>query len=132
MGHYHKQAEESIVVSNFSSFVEPFLFHLIKYVKSCYLGLIAAPGICPFPRSRFRYRKKKCKIMVLSTKPRFHHLLAATETQHQVESRLLLDVVVAQGPSILELLAGEDETLLIRGNALLILDLALDIVDGIR
>jgi len=56
---------------------------------------------------------------------------ATTETEDQVESRLLLDVVVGQGAAILELLAGEDETLLVRRNALLVLDLALHIVDGV-
>ena len=44
---------------------------------------------------------------------------------------LLLDVVVAEGTAILELLSGKDQALLIRGNALLILDLGLDIVDGV-
>jgi len=48
-----------------------------------------------------------------------------------VESGLLLDVVVGQGTAILELLAGEDQALLIRWDALLILDLALDVVDGV-
>lgn len=43
----------------------------------------------------------------------------------------LLDVVVAQGAAILELLSGEDQTLLVRGNALLVLDLGLDVVDGV-
>ena len=43
----------------------------------------------------------------------------------------LLDVVVAEGAAILELLAGEDETLLVWGDALLVLDLALHIVDGV-
>lgn len=37
--------------------------------------------------------------------------------EDQVKSRLLLDVIVAQSPAILELLAGEDKTLLVRGNA---------------
>ena len=59
-------------------------------------------------------------------------LLATTETEHQVESGLLLDVVVCQGAAILQLLAGEDETLLVRGDALLVLDLRLHIVDGVR
>ena len=59
-------------------------------------------------------------------------LLATTETEHQVESGLLLDVVVCQGAAILKLLASEDETLLVRGDALLILDLRLHIVDGVR
>lgn len=49
-----------------------------------------------------------------------------------MKGRLLLDVVVGQGTAILELLASEDQTLLIRGNTLLVLDLRLDIVDGVR
>jgi hypothetical protein len=44
-----------------------------------------------------------------------------------VKGRLLLDVVVRKGAAVLELLAGEDETLLIRGNSLLVLDLGLDL-----
>ncbi|KAG2308313.1 hypothetical protein Bca52824_028061 [Brassica carinata] len=43
-------------------------------------------------------------------------LLGATaETEDEVESRLLLDVVVGEGASVLELLPGEDEPLLVRG-----------------
>jgi hypothetical protein len=44
-----------------------------------------------------------------------------------VEGRLLLDVVVRKGAAVLELLAGEDETLLVRGDTLLVLDLGLDL-----
>jgi len=44
----------------------------------------------------------------------------------------LLDVVVGQSAAILELLSGEDQTLLVWWNALLVLDLGLDIVDGVR
>ena len=47
----------------------------------------------------------------------------ATESEDQVEGGLLLDVVVRKSAAILELLAGEDQTLLIGGNALLVLDL---------
>jgi hypothetical protein len=36
--------------------------------------------------------------------------------EHQVKSGFLLDVVVAQSATVLELLTSEDETLLIRGN----------------
>jgi len=54
-----------------------------------------------------------------------------TQEQDQVEGRLLLDVVVAQGAAILELLTSEDQSLLVRGNALLVLDLGLDVVDGV-
>ena len=49
-----------------------------------------------------------------------------------MKGRLLLDVVVRQRTPVLELLAREDETLLVRGNALLVLDLRLDIIDRIR
>ncbi len=49
-----------------------------------------------------------------------------------MEGGLLLDVVVREGAAILELLASEDQTLLVRRDALLVLNLALDIVDGIR
>ncbi len=49
-----------------------------------------------------------------------------------MESRFLLDVVVGESTAILKLLAGEDQTLLIWGNALLVLDLGLDVVDGVR
>ena len=48
-----------------------------------------------------------------------------------MEGALLLDVVVSEGSTVLELLAGEDETLLVGRNALLVLDLLLDVVDGI-
>ena len=66
-----------------------------------------------------------------------------------MEGGLLLDVVVGESAAILELLAGEDETLLVGGNAaevrqqpvipsplktsspLLVLDLGLDVVNGV-
>jgi len=54
------------------------------------------------------------------------------QAEHQVEGALLLDVVVRKSAAILQLLASEDEPLLVRGNALLVLDLGLDIVDGVR
>ena len=49
-----------------------------------------------------------------------------------MESRFLLDVVVAESAAVLELLASEDEPLLVWGDALLVLDLGLDILDGVR
>ena len=44
---------------------------------------------------------------------------------------LLLDVVVRQGATILQLLASEDQALLVRRDAFLVLDLLLHVVDGI-
>jgi len=58
-------------------------------------------------------------------------LSSAPQPQHEVKGALLLDIVVAKCPSILELLSGEDKTLLIRGDSLLVLDFLLDIVDGV-
>ena len=55
-----------------------------------------------------------------------------TEAEHQVEGGLLLDVVIGKSAAVLELLASEDESLLIGRDALLILDLSLDVVDGVR
>jgi len=49
-----------------------------------------------------------------------------------MESGLLLDVVVRKGATVLELLACEDQALLIRWNSFLVLDLALDVVDSVR
>ena len=76
-------------------------------------------------------------------------LHSTAEAEDQVEGRLLLDVtaeisetcstpaggrdlLVAQGATIFELLAGEDQTLLVGRDALLVLDLGLDIVNSVR
>ena len=48
-----------------------------------------------------------------------------------MEGGLLLNVVVGEGSAILKLFASEDQALLVGRNAFLVLDLALDIVDGI-
>merc|ERR1719419_172900 len=59
-------------------------------------------------------------------------LLAATpEPEDQVKGRLLLNVVIRQGPPVLQLLAGKDQPLLVRGDSLLVLDLGLDILDRV-
>lgn len=58
-------------------------------------------------------------------------LHTATKTENKVKSRLLLDVIIGKSATVLKLFAGEDQALLIRRNSLLILNLGLDIVDGI-
>ena len=55
-----------------------------------------------------------------------------TQAKDQMESGLLLDVVVRQSSAVLELLSGEDQTLLIRGDSFLVLNLGLDVIDGVR
>ena len=59
-------------------------------------------------------------------------LHATTEAEDQVKSGLLLNVVVRKGAAVLQLLSSKDQTLLIRGNTFLILNLSLDVVNGIR
>merc|ERR1712179_548976 len=59
-------------------------------------------------------------------------LLASTKTKDKVKGRFLLDVVVRKGTAIFKLFASKDQSLLIWGNALLVLDLGLDIFNGVR
>ena len=59
-------------------------------------------------------------------------LHASTKTENQVQGRFLLDVVVRQSAAILQLLSSEDQALLIWRDAFLVLDLGLDVVDGVR
>jgi hypothetical protein len=46
-----------------------------------------------------------------------------SQSQDQVQSRLLLDVVVGQSSAIFELLSGENQSLLVRGDSFLVLNL---------
>ena len=59
-------------------------------------------------------------------------LVATAQAQHQVQRRLLLDVVVGQRAPVLELLSGENQTLLIRRDAFFVLDLGLDVLNRVR
>ena len=58
-------------------------------------------------------------------------LHTATETEHKVKGGFLLNVVVAESTAVFQLLSGEDETLLVWWDALLVLDLCLDVLDGV-
>ena len=49
-----------------------------------------------------------------------------------MKGRFFLNVVVREGSAILELLAGEDESLLIGWDSLLVLNLGFNVFDGIR
>jgi len=48
-----------------------------------------------------------------------------------MEGRFLLDVIILESSAVLELLTGEDKSLLIWGNSFLVLDLGLHVLDGI-
>lgn len=49
-----------------------------------------------------------------------------------MQRRLLLDIIICERATILELLAGKNEALLIRRNTLFILNLLLHVIDRIR
>merc|ERR1711962_858340 len=49
-----------------------------------------------------------------------------------MESGLLLDVVVRESPSILQLFTSKDQSLLVWRDALLVLDLGLDVLNSVR
>ena len=49
------------------------------------------------------------------------NLVSSSQSEHKMESALLLDVVVREGPAVLQLLPCEDEPLLVWGDALLVL-----------
>ena len=49
----------------------------------------------------------------------------SSKSEDEMEGGLLLDVVVGEGAAVIELLTREDQSLLIRGDALFVLDLGL-------
>jgi hypothetical protein len=73
----------------------------------------------------------KLKTHGLSRQSLDEDLHTSTETEDEMESRFLLNVVITQSTSVLELLSGEDESLLIWGNPLFVLNLGLDVIDSV-
>merc|ERR550519_2492423 len=59
-------------------------------------------------------------------------LHSSPESEDQMKSGLFLDVVIRQGPAIFELFSSKDQSLLVWGDSLFILDLSLDIFNGVR
>jgi len=58
-------------------------------------------------------------------------LSTSPQSEDQMKGRLLLDVVVGQSTTILELLTSKDQPLLIWRNSLLVLNLGLHILDRV-
>merc|ERR1711881_33252 len=77
------------------------------------------------------------KVFFVSGYPRYmwggpaDDLASPAQAQHQVQRALLLDVVVRERAAVLELLAREDEALLVGRDALLVLDLRLHVLDRV-
>jgi len=79
-----------------------------------------------------RVRRLDVKSDGLASESLDEDLHTTSESEDEMESRLLLDVVVGESSSILELLSGENETLLIGRDTFLVLDLGLNVFDGVR
>lgn len=58
-------------------------------------------------------------------------LHSTAESEDQVQSGLLLDVIVREGSTVVELLSTEDYTLLINGDTFLVLNLSLNALNGV-
>ena len=67
----------------------------------------------------------------LSSESLDEDLHTTSESEDEMESGFLLDVVVGEGTSILELLTGEDKSLLIGWDTFLVLDLGLDVLNSV-
>ena len=68
----------------------------------------------------------------LSSQSLYENLHSTSKSEDKMESRFLLDVIVGEGSAIFELLSGEDKTLLVGWDALLVLNLGLDVVNSVR
>merc|ERR1712124_228286 len=67
----------------------------------------------------------------LTSKRLYKDLHTSTKTQDQMQRRFLLDVIIRKCAAVLELLSCKDQTLLIRWDALFVLDLGLDVVNSV-
>merc|ERR1712018_119456 len=59
-------------------------------------------------------------------------LHTSSQSENQMQGTFLLDIVIREGSSIFQLLSSEDQSLLIWRNSFLVLDLGLDILNGVR
>merc|ERR1719367_1769063 len=55
-----------------------------------------------------------------------------SQSKNKMESAFLLDVIIGQCSSIFKLLSSEDQSLLVWRNSFLVLDLGLDVFNGVR
>ena len=68
-----------------------------------------------------------CGVILLLT-----FLGTTTKSQYQMKGRFLLNIIITESSTIFQLFAGEDQSLLIWWDFLLILDFGLHILDRIR
>jgi hypothetical protein len=73
-------------------------------------------------RIETRQNPSKTKNQFGSRSKRSIGSVSSSESKDEVESALLLNIVVRESASVLKLLAGENQTLLVRRDALLVLN----------
>merc|ERR1712213_269590 len=79
-----------------------------------------------------RVRRLNLKGDGLSSQGLDEDLHTSSQSENKMESALLLDVIIRKSSSILELLSSKDQSLLVWRNSFLVLDLGLDILNGVR
>ena len=67
----------------------------------------------------------------LSSKSLDEDLHTSSKSENEMESWLFLNVVIGEGSAVLELLSGEDESLLIWWDTFFVLDLSLNVFNGV-
>ena len=84
---------------------------ILTFLRLCliFLGVYIAIRISASERGRDRDKTNVVGLLLA-------FLGTTTKAEHQVEGGLLLDVVVVEGATVFELLAGKDQALLVRGN----------------
>ena len=94
--------------------------------------LLLAAVHSPWVQTSITFAANHLVLVVLARQSHKRRLNDATaKPEDKVKGGFLLNVVIGQGPSIFQLLPSENQTLLIRWNTFLVLNLGLDIVDGV-
>jgi hypothetical protein len=81
-----------------------------------------------------RFLIVNCKVYYLASES-FHIdfvFWVSTKRYDMMNYGFLLNIIVRKGSTVLKLLAGEDESMMIGRNTFLILELGLDVLDGVR
>jgi hypothetical protein len=73
----------------------------------------------------------KCFTKKPTTDGLHEDLHSPAQTQYEMQRALLMDVVVRKRAATFQLLAGEDESLMVGRDVFLVLDLGLDVVDRV-
>jgi len=112
-----------------------FLFKLLLWAQVARVSaLLLAAVHCSRVKTSVAFSTNHLVTIVLLSEKAQRGLNGDTtaQTEHKVKRGLLLNVVVRESAAVLELLAGEDQTLLVGRDALLVLDLGLDVLDRVR